>query len=186
MTWQRRAPSVLSSSKTLPLPLWEGAAGGVLPRYERLIYHTPWPIRIIAVDPPPSPLQTCDPSLLLARWTSRMSTLPGDSTLAGASAAPHAGRTASARTHRRRPFGNAVLHAPQTLRALVRTDEVWLVVLSAFVGCGAGILVWMMTAATQLVHQTLFLISSSQRLSAMVELDPLRTVVVPAAGGLAL
>ena len=115
-----------------------------------------------------------------------MSTLPGDSTLAGASAAPHAGRTASARTHRRRPFGNAVLHAPQTLRALVRTDEVWLVVLSAFVGCGAGILVWMMTAATQLVHQTLFLISSSQRLSAMVELDPLRTVVVPAAGGLAL
>ena len=115
-----------------------------------------------------------------------MSTLPGDSTLADASAPPHPGRSASARIHRRRPFGDAVLHAPQTLRALVRTDEVWLVVLSAFVGCGAGVMVWIMTAATQLVHQTLFQISASQRLSAMVELDPLRTVVVPAAGGLVL
>ena len=65
-----------------------------------------------------------------------MSTLPGDSTIAGASAAPQAGRTASARYHRpRRAFGDAVLHAPQTLRALVRADEIWLVVLSAFVGC---------------------------------------------------
>ena len=115
-----------------------------------------------------------------------MSTLPGDSTLAGASAAPHAGRSASARAHRRRQFGDAVLHAPQTLRALVRTDEVWLVVLAAFVGCGAGVMVWLMTAATQLVHQVLFLIGPTQRLSAMVELNPLRTVVVPAAGGLAL
>ena len=115
-----------------------------------------------------------------------MSTLPGESTMAGATATPQSGRTASARAHRRRPFGDAVLHAPLTLRALVRTDEIWLVVLSAFVGCGAGIMVWLMTAATQLVHQTLFLISSSQRLSAMVELDPLRTVLVPTAGGLAL
>ena len=42
---------------------------------------------------------------------------------------------------------------PQTLRALVRADEIWLVALSAFVGCGAGILVWVMTETTQLVHQ---------------------------------
>ena len=63
-----------------------------------------------------------------------MSTLPGDSTLAGASAAPHAGETASARAQRpRRPIGDMVLHVPQTLRALVRTDEIWLVALSAFV-----------------------------------------------------
>src|SRR5579862_9242850 len=109
-----------------------------------------------------------------------MSTLPGDSTMAGASTAPHAGKTAPNRYHRpRRAFGDAVLHAPQTLRALVRTDEIWLVVLSAFVGCGAGIAVWMMTATTQLIHQALFLISSGQRLSAMVELDPIRTVAVP-------
>ncbi len=98
-----------------------------------------------------------------------MSTLPGDSTLAGAPAAPLAGRPASARPHRpRRAFGDAVLHAPHTLRALVRTDEIWLVVLSAFVGCAAGVAVWLMTATTQLVHQVLFGISASERLSAMV------------------
>ena len=82
---------------------------------------------------------------------------------------------------RRRAFGAAVLHAPQTLRALVRADEIWLVVLSAFVGCGAGIAVWLMTATTQLIHQVLFGIGAGQRLSAMVELDPIRTVAVPCA-----
>ncbi|HTI82045.1 MAG TPA: chloride channel protein [Acetobacteraceae bacterium] len=117
-----------------------------------------------------------------------MSTLPGDSTLAGASASPHAGKTVSApRYHRpRRAFGDAVMHVPQTLRALVRTDEIWLVVLAAFIGCFAGIAVTAMTEGTQLVHQVLFEISSSQRLSAMVELDPIRTVVVPCVGGLVL
>jgi CIC family chloride channel protein len=79
-----------------------------------------------------------------------------------------------------------VLHAPQTLRALVRTDEIWLVVLAAFIGCGGGVLVFLMTEATQLIHQALFGLTSAQRLSAMVELDPLRTVLVPAFGGLAL
>ena len=114
-----------------------------------------------------------------------MSTLPGDSTIAGASANPHAGSTASSRYHRpRRAFGDAVLHAPQTLRALVRADEIWLVVLSAFVGCGAGVAVWLMTETTQLIHQLLFLISAGERLSAMVELDPIRTVAVPTLGGL--
>jgi CIC family chloride channel protein len=72
------------------------------------------------------------------------------------------------------------------LRALVRADEVWLVVLSAFVGCGAGIAVWIMTGTTQLIHEVLFGIGVGERLSAMVELDPIRTVVVPSLGGLAL
>jgi CIC family chloride channel protein len=79
-----------------------------------------------------------------------------------------------------------VLHAPQTLRALVRTDEIWLVVLSAFVGCGAGVAVWIMTGTTQLIHQLLFGIASGERLSAMVSLDPIRTVAVPVLGGLLL
>lgn len=78
------------------------------------------------------------------------------------------------------------MHVPQTLRALVRADEIWLVVLAAFIGCFAGIAVTAMTEGTQLVHQVLFLISSSQRLSAMVELDPIRTVAVPCIGGLFL
>ncbi len=114
-----------------------------------------------------------------------MSTLPGDSTIAGVEA-PRAARTASARPHRHRQFGDRVLHAPQTLRALVRADEIWLVVLAAFVGCGAGVMVSAMTAATQLVHELLFGIGPGQRLSAMVELDPMRTVAVPAVGGLVL
>jgi CIC family chloride channel protein len=78
------------------------------------------------------------------------------------------------------------MHAPQVLRALVRADEIWLVVLAAFVGCATGIMVWLMTATTQLIHETLFGIAHSQRLSAMSSLDPLRTVLVPTIGGLVL
>jgi CIC family chloride channel protein len=123
-----------------------------------------------------------------------MSTLPGDPTLAGSPAGPHAERGASAgkvagrpAVHRpRRAFGEAVLHAPQTLRALVRADEIWLVALAAFVGCGAGILDWLMTEMTQFIHQVLFRIGHSERLSAMATLDPWRTVLVPAIGGLAV
>ncbi len=51
------------------------------------------------------------------------------------------------------------MHAPQVLRALVRADEIWLVVLAAFVGFGTGIMVWLMTATTQLIHEVLFGIS---------------------------
>jgi CIC family chloride channel protein len=93
---------------------------------------------------------------------------------------------ASGPIRQRRPFGDMVLHAPQTLRALVRTDELWLVVLAAFIGCGAGLMVWMMTATTQLIHELLFGLTATQRLSAMIELNPVITLVVPAAGGLAL
>src|SRR5271157_3377098 len=122
---------------------------------------------------------------------------PGDSTLAGPHSARLAGELASAaaesptnrrpQTRRpRRPIGSAVMHAPQVLRALVRADEIWLVVLAAFLGCATGIAVWLMTATTQLIHQTLFGISPSERLSAMAALDPLRTVLVPTIGGLVL
>jgi chloride channel protein, CIC family len=78
------------------------------------------------------------------------------------------------------------MHAPQVLRAMVRADEIWLVVLAAFLGCGTGIAVWMMTATTQLVHQALFAIGPDQRLSAMTYVDPIRTVAVPTLGGLLL
>ena len=136
-----------------------------------------------------------------------MPTLHGDTTIAGPEGVRLAGQAASAappvttppgtippgttprRPHvrrPRRPIGSAVMHAPQMLRALVRADEIWLVVLAAFVGCGTGIAVWLMTATTQLIHETLFLIGHAERLSAMASLDPLRTVVVPAIGGLVL
>ncbi len=126
-----------------------------------------------------------------------MPSVPGDTTLAG----PHGIRTPGkiaavgdtatggprVQVRRpRRPIGSAVMHAPQVLRALVRADEIWLVVLAAFVGCGTGISVWLMTATTQLIHETLFLIGPDDRLSAMASLEPLRTVFVPAMGGLVL
>jgi chloride channel protein, CIC family len=78
------------------------------------------------------------------------------------------------------------MHAPQVLRALVRADEIWLVVLAAFLGCATGIAVWAMTETTQLIHEVLFGISHSERLSAMVWIDPVRTLIVPAVGGLVL
>src|SRR5579872_1926571 len=64
----------------------------------------------------------------------------------------------------RRALGSAVAHAPQVLRALVRADEVWLLVVAAGIGVAAGIAVWLINAAAQLVHQTLFGISPMQRL----------------------
>ncbi len=86
----------------------------------------------------------------------------------------------------RRALGSAVAHAPQVLRALVRADEVWLLVLAAGIGVGAGILVWLINAAAQLLHQTFFGIGPMDRLSAMARLSPGVTVAVPCLGGLAL
>ena len=77
-------------------------------------------------------------------------------------------------------------HAPQVLRALVRADEVWLLVLSGFIGIGAGVAVWLITLAAQYMHQLLFGIAHDQRLSAMDHLNPLLTVAVPVIGGLIL
>jgi len=126
-----------------------------------------------------------------------MPIMHGDSTLAGPQDVRLAAKAASTTLDEtparrgqvrrpRRPIGSAVMHAPQMLRALVRADEIWLVVLAAFVGCATGIMVWLMTATTQLIHETLFLISHTDRLSAMASLNPYRTVLVPAFGGLVL
>ena len=79
----------------------------------------------------------------------------------------------------RRALGEMFLHVPQTLRALVRADEIWLVVLAAFLGCATGIAVWMMTETTQLIHETLFGISPNQRLSAMASLEQLASNGLP-------
>jgi chloride channel protein, CIC family len=123
-----------------------------------------------------------------------MSNVPGEIMSADAPVVRAAGSSASDKTAKpprpvrrpRRPLGSAVLHAPQVLRAMVRADEIWLVVLAAFMGCGTGIAVWLMTSATQYVHQGLFGISHDQRLSAMDYVDPYRTVIVPTLGGLLL
>lgn len=125
-----------------------------------------------------------------------MSVSHGDSPAAGAPTAPHPGRDVSdigtkskqnvRLRRRRRDLGAAVLHVPQMLRALVRADEIWLVALAAVVGAIVGVVIWAMTETTQRIHELLFDIGHDQRLSAMRALDPIRTVVVPAAGGLVL
>lgn len=128
-----------------------------------------------------------------------MSALPRDASLTGSAPIPRTGRSAPAgktasREQRRLPairfrhraLGDAVLHAPQTLRALVRTDELWLVVLAAFVGAGAGVVVYCMTSAAQIAHVVLFGIDFDEHLSAMPKVNPWHAALVPPLGGLLL
>src|SRR3954454_4918714 len=86
----------------------------------------------------------------------------------------------------RRPFGAAVSHVPQTLRALVRADEIWLVVLAASVGVAAGGVVVAMAETAQLMHRLLFRLATGEFLSSQVEVETLRALLVPSLGGLAL
>ena len=56
----------------------------------------------------------------------------------------------------RRSLAGALAGVPQTLRALVRADELWLVALAAFIGVAAGLavvaalLLWRWRARTRL------------------------------------
>ncbi len=86
----------------------------------------------------------------------------------------------------RRPFNEAIAHAPQTLRALVRADEIWLVVLAAGVGLAAGLVVSLMNVVSQHVHEFLFVLPAGQRVSAATGLAPWRVLLVPSLGGLAV
>ena len=79
-----------------------------------------------------------------------------------------------------------VTHAPQTLRALVRADEIWLVVLAAAVGLGAGLIVVGMAETAQLMHRVLFRLASGEYLSSAARIDPMLALTVPAVGGLVL
>ena len=111
-----------------------------------------------------------------------MSFLRVSTGLPGGTSAP--AKPTRAERHRRR-IGEVVLHAPQTLRALVRADEIWLVVLAAGIGIVSGLLVVAMTTVTQLLHEAFFLIDARQRLSSEIAIDPVRVVLVPTLGGLA-
>ena len=86
----------------------------------------------------------------------------------------------------RRPFNEVVAHAPQTLRALVRADEIWLVVLSGLLGLAAGLAVAVMNIISQRVHEILFRLPPGQRLSSAMEVAPLNALLVPSLTGLTL
>jgi chloride channel protein, CIC family len=86
----------------------------------------------------------------------------------------------------RRAVGSIVLHAPQTLRALVRADEMWLVVLAGFVGLASGLCVTAMSTVTMLAHRVLFDLGPNERLSGQVDIQNIRVLLVVPLGGLVL
>ncbi len=90
------------------------------------------------------------------------------------------------RQGRGRALGDVVAHAPQTLRALVRADELWLVALAAGVGVIAGLAVVTMALTAQTMHRVLFRLGDSVELSASPSLDWRLSLAVPCLGGLAL
>ncbi len=85
-----------------------------------------------------------------------------------------------------RPLRGWVLHVPQVLRALVRADEVWLVVLSAVLGVFTAFCVFAMTAIAQLMHRVLFALGPDERLSSMTHLVPWRALLIPTLGGVGM
>ena len=95
-----------------------------------------------------------------------------------------AGRGATLR--RRRGVGDLAMLAPQALRALVRGDEVWLVLLAALLGLVAGLMVVVMNQASQMAHEWLFALPAGQRLSGQPHLVRWRAMAVPSGGGLAV
>ena len=80
----------------------------------------------------------------------------------------------------------AVTHAPQVMRALVRADELWLVVLAAIVGIAAGLCVTAMGMITQAMHGLLYGLDLRERLSSQAEISPLHTALALAIGGLVI
>ncbi len=93
--------------------------------------------------------------------------------------------TAKTAANRRKiAFGSLAMQVPQRLRALVRSDEISLVLLSALLGAVAGLLVVAMNQATQLAHEVLYHLPSGLRLSAQPSLDIARVLLVPPLGGL--
>jgi len=78
------------------------------------------------------------------------------------------------------------MHAPETVRALVRGEEIWLAVLAAVVGVLAGAGVAAINTLTAMMHTVLFALPPGQGLSDSLRLDPVRAVCVPVLGGLVL
>ena len=78
------------------------------------------------------------------------------------------------------------LAVPDRLRALVRGNEVWLVLLAAIVGAIAGATVVAMNETVGVLHRLLFGIGSGDRLSAVEELPSDIGFLIPVVGGLIL
>ncbi|BCM84667.1 chloride channel protein [Methylobacterium indicum] len=89
-------------------------------------------------------------------------------------------------TVRRALTESALVLAPGSLRAWVRSGEIGLILLAAFVGCVSGALVSGMGWAAQTAHEWLFGLDLDERLSATPHVSPLVALGVPALGGVVL
>jgi chloride channel protein, CIC family len=78
------------------------------------------------------------------------------------------------------------LEAPRRLRAFVRAHETSLVVLAGLIGTIGGLVVVAMSVAVAGLHALLFDISIRERLSSQPSIEPMRALLVPSLGGLAL
>lgn len=74
------------------------------------------------------------------------------------------------------------LHFRRNFPRLIRTDEIWLVLLAGVVGLGAGLIVATMIAISRILHLLLFATYSGD-VSGAAYVDPLRIVAVPFIGG---
>ncbi|MFS8123302.1 chloride channel protein [Rhizobium sp. BR 250] len=83
------------------------------------------------------------------------------------------------------PSQRPLFRIPHRLRAIVRADEIWLVVLAGFVGVIAGCFVAIMVAIVQWLHHVLFAIKGHE-VSGAAFIDPWRAACVPAVGGIIL
>ena len=77
------------------------------------------------------------------------------------------------------------LEMPRRLRALVRARKSSLIVLAVPVGAAAGLIVFIMGAGVDLLHQVFFHLPPGVRLSGLAHLDPILAISVPLAGGVA-
>lgn len=103
------------------------------------------------------------------------------------SASIHLRESAAASVLRqRRKIGHALVHAPATLRAMVRADEIWLVLLAGVVGAIAGATVVAMSSIAQHMHRFFYALGRGEFLSSQLAVDPLRALLVPSLGGLVL
>jgi len=97
-------------------------------------------------------------------------------------------RPARAATRRRperlrRRFRAFYLRFRRNFPRLIRTDEIWLVLLAGLIGIGSGLIVTAMIGASRLLHRLLFATQNGE-VSGAVVIDSTRVLAVPILGGL--
>jgi CIC family chloride channel protein len=85
----------------------------------------------------------------------------------------------------RRRMRTRVRLAGRGLRQFARTDDLWLLVLSAFIGVASGLLVAAMVDGSRQLHHVLFGVSEGE-VSGAAFVDPMRSVSIPILGGLVI